>query len=143
MLLQGFIFNIIYLIDQVLVPLIFSIGFIVFLWGVFRFFIAGASDEKKREEGKKFMLYGLIGFFVMFSIWGIVNVFINTLGFNQAPRPELPLFGPTYGGGFVGQGNVGGPPVQGAGTCGNFMNACFPWNHCENGFCVSGSWITN
>ena len=72
--------DIILLIDYVLVPLVFSLAFIVFLWGIFNFFIAGGADEEKREKGKQFMVWGLIGFFVMVSVWGIVAVLKRTIG---------------------------------------------------------------
>lgn len=79
-------------IDSTLVPVIFAIAFIVFIWGVYTYFIAGAADEEKRKTGKTFVMYGLIGFFVMISLWGIVNLFLSTLSF-QNTRPCLPVFG--------------------------------------------------
>jgi hypothetical protein len=84
--------DIILLIDYVLVPLVFSIAFIVFLWGIFNFFIAGGADEEKREKGKQFMVWGFIGFFVMVSVWGIVNLMVGTFGFGGQQRPDIPTF---------------------------------------------------
>ncbi|MBU6323250.1 MAG: hypothetical protein KGI41_00160 [Patescibacteria group bacterium] len=75
------------------VPLVFAIAFIAFLWGIFLYFIKGADDESKRETGREFILYAVIGFFVMFGIWGIVNVVNNTFGFNDQSKPSLPCFG--------------------------------------------------
>ena len=66
-------------INNVLVPVLFAIAFIVFLWGVFKTFIIGANSEEVKEEGKSLMLYGLIGFFVMVSIWGLVNILTGTV----------------------------------------------------------------
>lgn len=101
----NFIGFIIETINRVLVPLIFAIAFIVFIWGIFQFFIAGAADEEKRKQGKQFILYGFIGFFLMVSIWGIVNLLVGTFGFGGAGRPALPFFGsPTGSGGFGGSG---------------------------------------
>jgi hypothetical protein len=94
---------IIRIIDGILVPLIFAVAFIVFIWGVFNYFIAGAADEEKRKKGKDFVMYGIIGFFLMISVWGIVNIFVRTFGFNSQARPSLPQFGPSssYGGHVV------------------------------------------
>lgn len=75
-----------------IVPLIFAVAFIVFLWGIFQYFIAGAGNEEKREQGRTFIMYGLIGFVVMLSIWGIVNLFYHSLGFDSQTRPNLPTF---------------------------------------------------
>jgi len=75
--------GIIGIINNVLVPLIFALAFIVFIWGVFQYFIAGGHDEEKRESGKQLMLWGIIGFFVMVSVWGLVNILRGTFNFND------------------------------------------------------------
>jgi hypothetical protein len=76
--------SIIGIINNVLVPLVFAIAFIVFIWGVFMYFIQGGSDEEKRTKGQQLMLYGIIGFFVMVSVWGLVNILIGTFAFNSS-----------------------------------------------------------
>ncbi|MDB5264741.1 MAG: seg [Parcubacteria group bacterium] len=88
--LAAFVIN---LINTVAVPLVFALAFIVFIWGVFLYFIAGASDEEKQGKGKSLMLYGLIGFFVMASVWGLVNILTGTVKLdNNSPRgSELPV----------------------------------------------------
>ena len=77
------------IINGVLVPLIFAIAFIVFIWGIFQYFILGGSNQEKREEGQKLMLYGLIGFFLMVSVWGLVSILTNTFQLQQN-SPNLP-----------------------------------------------------
>lgn len=49
-----------------------------FLYGVSGYITAG--DEKKRKEGRDTIVYGLLGLFVMVSIWGIVDLFVTALG---------------------------------------------------------------
>jgi hypothetical protein len=82
----------IYIIDKFVVPLIFAIAFIVFIIGVYRYFVAGGANEEKRQEGQKFVLWGLIGFVIMFSVWGLINLLVTSLGFNGSTRPALPVF---------------------------------------------------
>src|SRR3989344_336955 len=60
-----------------IVPLILTLTMVVFIWGLAQFILA-SGDEKKIESGKKLMIWGIIGFFVAVSIWGIVDVFTNT-----------------------------------------------------------------
>src|SRR3990167_10467319 len=67
-------------INGVLVPVLFAVAFIVFLWGAFDTFIVGANNEEVKEKGKNLMLWGLIGFFVMISVWGLVNILTGTTG---------------------------------------------------------------
>ena len=61
-----------------IIPLIFALALMFFLWGVMRFVMA--SDSTKKEESKKFIMAGLIGLFVMTSLWGIIKILGTTLG---------------------------------------------------------------
>lgn len=78
------------LINNVAVPLVFAIAFIVFIWGVFMYFIAGGHDEEKQSQGKSLMLWGLIGFFIMVSVWGLVNILTGTLNLDNQ-EVDLPV----------------------------------------------------
>ncbi len=82
-------------INNVLVPVLFAVAFIVFLWGAFYTFILGANSEEVKEKGKNLMLWGLIGFFVMVSIWGLVNILTGTVNFgnNNGPSGGTPTSG--------------------------------------------------
>ena len=87
----SFIINI---INNVLVPVLFAIAFIVFLWGAFQTFIMGSNDEEVKTNGKNLMLWGLIGFFVMVSIWGLVNILTGSVTFgNNATPTTVPTSG--------------------------------------------------
>ncbi len=70
------------LINTVAVPLVFALAFIFFIWGVFQYFIMGGANEEARDKGKQLMLYGLIGFFVMISVWGLVRILTGTVDLN-------------------------------------------------------------
>ena len=87
-------------INNVIVPVLFAVAFIVFLWGAFTTFILGAGSEDAKDKGKSLMLYSLIGFFVMVSIWGVVNILVGTVGFgnNTGPAGGTPNAGVQIGG---------------------------------------------
>jgi len=72
--------GIIGVMSTVIVPLIFTLAFLVFIWGVINYFFLHGSEEAKREEGRQFILWGLIGMAVLFSVWGFVNILLSTLG---------------------------------------------------------------
>ncbi len=57
----------------------FIVATVIFLWGVFQF-IMNASDKDKRQEGKDHMLWGLVGFLIMFGVYGIITILANTVG---------------------------------------------------------------
>ena len=56
----------------------FLVAFVVFVWGIF-IMILNATDETKRSEGKKHMMYGIIGMLIMFGAVGIVEILKATL----------------------------------------------------------------
>ncbi|MFA5744776.1 MAG: hypothetical protein WC887_01020 [Candidatus Paceibacterota bacterium] len=68
-------------INNILVPVLFAIAFIVFLYGAFKTFIMGANSGDAQKEGKELMIWSLVGFFVMVSIWGLVGILTGTVSF--------------------------------------------------------------
>lgn len=61
---------------------VFALATAIFIWGIIEF-IAGADNEEKRGTGKKHLVWGIIGMFVMFAVYGIIKIienFIGTLG---------------------------------------------------------------
>jgi len=63
-----------------LISLIVSLAVAYFVWGVSKYILHG-GDPEKRKEGYRMMIYGVIAIFVMVSVWGFVNMLINTFGF--------------------------------------------------------------
>ena len=85
-------------INNVLVPVLFAIAFIVFLWGVANAYVISRGDQAKVKQGHQLILWGLVGFFFMLSIWGLVNIIANTFGISGGPGPATPTYFPyTYG----------------------------------------------
>src|SRR3989344_2732580 len=65
------------ILDDVIV-LIVALAVVMFIWGVLKYITAGESEDKIRE-GRNYIIYGIIGIFVMVSVWGLVNILVNTL----------------------------------------------------------------
>jgi hypothetical protein len=80
--------TILYVINSILVPILFAVSFIVFLYGVAQRFIF--NSDKASSDGSKFILWGIIGFVVMISVWGLVNIVANTFGLQGYYAPPLP-----------------------------------------------------
>ena len=98
--------GIIGVVNNMLVPVLMAIAFIVFLWGVYKYFILGAADEKSRTEGRQFSLWGIIGFVIIVSLWGLVNLLMGTLGLQAGVASPPP---PTFGtGSYAPSGSTGG-----------------------------------
>ena len=75
------------LIEQSVVPLLFALAFLMFIYGVMKFMTQEKAEEK--EKGRQFMLWGIIAFAVMFGVWGFVAIISNTFGVSNV-LPILP-----------------------------------------------------
>jgi uncharacterized membrane protein YidH (DUF202 family) len=73
--------NILLFTNNVLIPFILGIGFLVFVWGMFRYFIAGGANDEAKEQGKSLMVYATLGFVLIIVFWGVVNLIANSTGF--------------------------------------------------------------
>lgn len=82
------------------IPLIMSIAIVVFIYGVYKYFIKVDAD---RAQAGNYILYGVIGFFLMLSFWGLVNILINTLGLDNNIRgvPFIGTSGGNNNGGYI------------------------------------------
>jgi len=59
-----------YIFDPAIL-LVFSIGFMLFVWGLVEF-IANPADTTKKEKGQQHMLWGIVGMFIMIAVGGII-----------------------------------------------------------------------
>ncbi|MCA9355865.1 hypothetical protein KC865_04965 [Candidatus Kaiserbacteria bacterium] len=66
-------------IINLIIPAIFAVLFIFFIWKMIDSWIIHAGDQTKRDEGKKYALTAVIVFVVMVSAWGIVALIKNSL----------------------------------------------------------------
>jgi len=94
--IQELIVNITLFISNVLLPFLFGLALLFFIWNVFRFFIAGSGDAASKESAKNLALYGIAGFVLLVSLWGIVNMFVYGLGWGQSGQvvPDYMLNNP-------------------------------------------------
>lgn len=70
-------------INFVVVPMILTIAFLYYVWGIVRYLIINASDETSRSEGRNFAFWGVLALALMFSVWGFVNLALSTFGLTQ------------------------------------------------------------
>ena len=57
--------------------LLMAVAVLVFVWQVIHYFIL--PNENRKDAGL-YVLYAVIGFFVIFSLWGLVNILSGTFG---------------------------------------------------------------
>ena len=63
--------------------LLFGVAFLIFFVGLVQF-VRSAQSDTAREEGKRKIVYGLIGMFIMFSAYGIIRLILNTFGLSDS-----------------------------------------------------------
>jgi phosphotransferase system glucose/maltose/N-acetylglucosamine-specific IIC component len=65
-------------IMRIVIPLLVTAALLIFIYGVVKYVIAKNADDTK--EARNIIVRGLIGLFVILSIWGLVGVIQSTFG---------------------------------------------------------------
>ena len=77
------VYKIISNINQIILnPIIFlliAVGLAYFIYGVFEYFWKAKSDPVKVKEGASHMLWGIVGMFIMLSVFGFFRFLLNTV----------------------------------------------------------------
>lgn len=87
--LQELIVNLTTFINNVLLPFLFALALLFFIWNAARFFILDASRTGAKDDARRLALYGIGAFVLLVSLWGIVNLLVNGLGWNDS-NPVIP-----------------------------------------------------
>lgn len=106
--------------------LMFTLAVVAFFWGIVQFIWAARQGDagKGVENGKQFMLWGLIALFTMFSVWGIITFAQGVFGIKGETSiviPNIQLLG----------GSSSATSQQSSGT------ACTGGSTLVNGVCTS------
>lgn len=60
--------------------LLMGVAVVMFVYYIIQFFLRPAE---KRAEGAKYLMWSIIGFFVILSFWGLVNILRNTFNLDD------------------------------------------------------------
>lgn len=75
-----------YIIDPAIL-VIFTLGFFLFVWGLVQF-LWNLNEGGDNKEGKRHMVYGVVGMLIMISVYGILDLIDNTFGLDFA-NPDV------------------------------------------------------
>ena len=64
------------------IPILMVLALLFFIWSVISYVFKKVEEDKK--IAKQNMIWGIIALFVIVAVWGLVNVLINTFGFDDA-----------------------------------------------------------
>jgi hypothetical protein len=76
--LSSFLSQVVKLIIEPLILLLFALALFAFVGGVGVFFDLKGDDPKERERGRRVLLWGIAGFFIMVSAVSILAVVTKT-----------------------------------------------------------------
>jgi len=62
-----------------LITLLFALAVVYFLYGLARYLLS-PDNEEIRKTSKDHMIWGVIGMFIMVSVFGILSLILNTIG---------------------------------------------------------------
>lgn len=73
-----------------IIPMLITLAVIYFIYGVVRYVITADSDKK--SEARDIIIRGVIGLFIIISVWGVVFMIQRTLlvGTGQIDRSNIP-----------------------------------------------------
>ena len=75
---------------NILVYILSLLTFLVFVWGL-TMFIFNADSATNNKKGKDLMIWGIVGLFIMLSVWGIIEFAKSQFGFGGGTVvPQLP-----------------------------------------------------
>lgn len=75
-----------------LVMIVMAFAITLFFWGIAKYILSGANEEK-RKEGVYYIVYGVVGVFIMVSTLGIVYLLSNIFGIGIGGQLEVPSLG--------------------------------------------------
>ena len=74
-----------------IIGLLVGAALVIFLVGVVKYIAQGDKPEE-RSKGAAYMFYGIVGLFVMISVWGLVSILTKTFfsSGNNTTTPPIP-----------------------------------------------------
>lgn len=74
------------IIDQIkehilnpIIVLLFGVALVVFLYGLFQYLYNGKVGGESRDQAVQTIVWGVAGFVIMLSVFGIMTVIVDTI----------------------------------------------------------------
>lgn len=76
-------------LSKYVLKLLLALIVLTFLYGLMKYMFKGQGSDTARSEGRKLMLWGIIGIFVITSLWGLVAIFTAFVGHKSIVIPQF------------------------------------------------------
>jgi len=90
--LEQYIINFVSFVNNLVIPFLLGIAFLVFVINVFRFFIVGGANADSKEKARALAVYGVLAFVLIMIFWGIVGLLTSSLGLNRLATSDTICF---------------------------------------------------
>lgn len=87
--LQTYLKNFLLFLNDPILPLLIALGGMFFAWNATRYFIIGGANPDDQQKARTLAMWGALAFVLIVSIWGIVGLVADGLGF-RTPEPVVP-----------------------------------------------------
>lgn len=75
---------------RLLNPVLFSVAFVVFFWGLSKF-ILNSGNKDEIEKGKEYMIWSILALFILVSFRVIISLITSDFGLGPATTtPQIP-----------------------------------------------------
>jgi hypothetical protein len=72
------------------IQILIAFAVIYIIYNVVRYLVMGGDDEEKRKKAGSAILWGVVGLFVILSIWGLVRILTNTFRTDTTTPTNIP-----------------------------------------------------
>ncbi len=87
MTLNTFFTDVLVFIDNVLIPFMFGVAFLIFIINAIRFFVVQSNNQEGRENARSLVMYSLLAFVLLIVFLGIINMLTSSLGLDGCTQP--------------------------------------------------------
>lgn len=77
-------------INLKIVPFLFSLALLFFIYFMVRYFIIDINNADGKEKAKRYAIYSIAGFVLMVSLWGVVNLLVGGFFGTNTGNPVCP-----------------------------------------------------
>lgn len=79
--IQTLLTNILTFLNGTIVPFLLAVATFIFIWNAVRYFVLDGSNEESQQKARSLAFWGIGAFVIIVSLWGVVNLIVNGLGF--------------------------------------------------------------
>ena len=79
--IQTLLTNILTFLNGTIVPFLLAVATFIFIWNALRYFVLDGSNEESQQKARSLAFWGIGAFVIIVSLWGVVNLIVNGLGF--------------------------------------------------------------